>query len=85
MMITAMEAPIRCEADAIRDEKVKVLRGVRPLTGKQVHHDTVRGQYAGYSTHDGVAPGSQLLGVWPALVARELIESRVEVSLLEAA
>ena len=33
----------------------------------------------------GVAPGSQLLGVWPALVTRELIESRVEVSLLEVA
>ncbi|HXV09115.1 MAG TPA: acyclic terpene utilization AtuA family protein, partial [Burkholderiales bacterium] len=33
----------------------------------------------------GVTPGSQLLGVWPALVARELVESRVDVSLLEVA
>ena len=33
----------------------------------------------------GIAPGSQLLGVWPALVAREPVESRVNVSLLEVA
>jgi hypothetical protein len=33
----------------------------------------------------GVTPGSQLLGVWPALVARELVETRVDVSLLEVA
>jgi hypothetical protein len=33
----------------------------------------------------GITPGSQLLGVWPALVARELVESRVNISLLEVA
>ena len=32
MMVTAMEAPVRYEADAIRNEKVKVLQAVRPLT-----------------------------------------------------
>ena len=59
LMITAMESPIRYEADAIRDEKVKVLRGIRPLTGNQVCQDTVRGQYRGYLSHKGVAPGSR--------------------------
>jgi len=33
----------------------------------------------------GVTPASQLLGIWPTLVARELVESRVEVSIVEAA
>ena len=32
LMITAMEAPVRYEADAVRDEKVKVLQAIRPLT-----------------------------------------------------
>ena len=36
LMITAMEAPVRYEADAVRDEKVKVLQAIRPLTAEQV-------------------------------------------------
>jgi glucose-6-phosphate 1-dehydrogenase len=59
LMITAMEAPVRYESDAIRDEKVKVLRAIRPMNGQQVHEDTVRGQYRGYLSHKGVAPGSR--------------------------
>jgi len=31
----------------------------------------------------GIAPASQLLGVWPTLVARELIESEVRISVSE--
>ena len=48
LMITAMEAPVRYEADAVRDEKVKVLQAMRPLHGEEVHRDTLRGQYDGY-------------------------------------
>ncbi len=59
MTITAMEAPVRYEADAIRDEKVKVLQAVRPLRGEVVHQDTLRGQYRGYSSLSGVRPGSK--------------------------
>jgi len=33
----------------------------------------------------GITPGSQLLGIWPTLVARELVESRVQISLVEVA
>ena len=33
LMITAMEAPVRFEADFVRDEKVKVLRAMRPMSG----------------------------------------------------
>jgi len=59
LMITAMEAPTRFDADMVRDEKVKVLRALRPLTGSQVGTETVRGQYDGYLQEEGVPPGSQ--------------------------
>jgi glucose-6-phosphate 1-dehydrogenase len=58
LMVTAMESPVRYEADAIRDEKVKVLKAIQPMTPQQVHENTVRGQYRGYQTHKGVAPNS---------------------------
>lgn len=59
MMITAMEAPVRYNADMVRDEKVKVLRAVRPLAGGDFARDTLRGQYDGYATAEGVPAGSQ--------------------------
>lgn len=59
MMVTAMEAPVRYEADLVRDEKVKVLRAVRPMTGADFAQLTVRGQHEGYAQAEGVKPGSQ--------------------------
>ncbi|HVT29251.1 MAG TPA: glucose-6-phosphate dehydrogenase [Lacipirellulaceae bacterium] len=59
VMITAMEAPVRYEADAVRNEKVKVLQAIRPMRGKEVHRDTLRGQYRDYVTSDGVRPNSR--------------------------
>jgi len=59
VMITAMEAPVRYEADSVRGEKVKVLQAIRPVRGESVHRDTLRGQYRGYATADGVRPGSR--------------------------
>ncbi|HEX4416072.1 MAG TPA: glucose-6-phosphate dehydrogenase [Lacipirellulaceae bacterium] len=59
VMITAMEAPVRYEADAVRNEKVKVLQAVRQLTGEDVHHYTLRGQYSGYASAEGVKPNSR--------------------------
>jgi len=59
MMITAMEPPVRYEADWIRNEKVQVLHSVRPLAGEAVWRDTVRGQYCGYAATEGVRPGSR--------------------------
>jgi glucose-6-phosphate 1-dehydrogenase len=59
MMIIAMEAPIRYEADAVRSEKVKVLQAVRPLPGEEVQRNTLRGQYHGYASLPGVTPGSR--------------------------
>ncbi len=45
LCLVAMEAPSGFDPDAVRDEKVKVLRSLRPFTKETVAHDTVRGQY----------------------------------------
>ena len=68
-MVT-MEPPVAFSADAIRDEKVKVLRAVRPITPDLVPKVAVRGQYAGgvidqkpvpgYREEYGVDPESQV-------------------------
>jgi glucose-6-phosphate 1-dehydrogenase len=68
LCLTAMDPPVAFEADAIRDEKVKVMRAIPPLTPEQVAQCTVRGQYAegviegqqvpGYKEEKGVAPNS---------------------------
>ena len=59
MTITAMEAPVRFEANAVRDEKVKVLRAVRPIDATQIANDSFRAQYAGYRELEGVDPTSE--------------------------
>ncbi|MCL4206262.1 MAG: glucose-6-phosphate dehydrogenase [Pirellulaceae bacterium] len=57
--LTAMEGPARFDADAVRDEKVKVLRCVRPLARDEVARWTLRGQYRSYRDEPGVGRGSQ--------------------------
>jgi len=52
----AMEPPAGTGGDALRDERVKVLRSIRPLTGRSL----VRGQYQGYRAEPGVAADSQV-------------------------
>jgi glucose-6-phosphate 1-dehydrogenase len=59
LMVTAMEAPVRFEATAVRNEKVKVLEAIRPLEAGEVAAAGVRGQYRGYLAEPGVAAGSQ--------------------------
>ena len=41
-----MEPPINSHADAIRDEKLKVLRSLKPWTQESLSQDVIRGQYA---------------------------------------
>jgi glucose-6-phosphate 1-dehydrogenase len=59
LMITAMEAPVRFQADFVRDEKVKVLRAIQPQTAEEIAVSTVRGRYEGYQQTEGVAADSQ--------------------------
>jgi glucose-6-phosphate 1-dehydrogenase len=52
----AMEPPVRTDSESVRDEKVKVLRAIRPLEPRKV----VRGQFRGYRNENGVAPNSEV-------------------------
>ncbi len=55
LSLVAMEAPASFNADAIRNERVKLLRSIRPLN----REDTVAGQYVGYCSAQGVAEYSR--------------------------
>lgn len=55
LSLVAMEPPASFEADAVRNEKVKLFHSIRPLTLPE----TVRAQYDGYLEAEGVAPDSQ--------------------------
>ncbi len=59
LMVSAMEAPSRFNARAVRNEKVKVLEAIRPLNPGDVATAGVRGQYRGYLAEPGVAPQSR--------------------------
>jgi len=56
LCLVAMEPPDSYEADAVRDEKLKVLRALRPIDNGDVERNTVRGQYRGLSTEVGTVP-----------------------------
>ena len=51
-----MEQPARTDSESIRDEKVKVLKAIRPLA----EEDLVRGQFRGYLEEKGVAANSKV-------------------------
>ena len=69
LTMIAMEPPSRNLADAIRDEKLKVLRSLKPFSAESVGRDVIRGQYragtiagkpvAGFLEEDKVPAGSR--------------------------
>ena len=52
LALTSMEPPISFRADAVRNEKAKILNAIQPLTPKEVLSRSVRGQY-GEGTREG--------------------------------
>jgi glucose-6-phosphate 1-dehydrogenase len=57
LTLVAMEPPAALEADTLRDEKVKVLRSIRPIAKRSVHAHTFRAQYV-----DGLVGGERVPG-----------------------
>jgi len=57
LTMIAMEPPSTSDADAIRDEKLKVLRSLRPFTPESVGRDVVRGQYRSGNADGRPVPG----------------------------
>lgn len=68
MTLVAMEPPVEFTADAVRDEKIKVLRAVRPIEAENIKKQTVAAQYSAgmigdetvksYVAEDGVSADS---------------------------
>jgi glucose-6-phosphate 1-dehydrogenase len=68
LCLTAMEPPVTFDAESVREEKVKVLKAVRPIPEDEVDLNAIRGQYArgwvfggevkGYREEENVAPDS---------------------------
>jgi len=68
LSLTAMEPPFSLDADAVREQKLQVLKAIRPMTLEEVTQRTVRGQYGpgvlegnlvrGYRQEPGVAEDS---------------------------
>ncbi|RMG45295.1 MAG: glucose-6-phosphate dehydrogenase [Acidobacteria bacterium] len=58
LSLCAMEPPLSFHADDVRDEKVAVLRGLRPIKGDDVARAVVAGQYEGYRQEKNVDPES---------------------------
>jgi glucose-6-phosphate 1-dehydrogenase len=57
LSLIAMEPPVSLEAESIRDEKVKLLKSIRPLKPDQVAKQVVRGQYFAGSVDGQLSPG----------------------------
>lgn len=68
LALCAMEPPLSFGSEDLRDEKSKVFRALRPLSGPEVAEHVVQGQYLGYRDEPGVAKDSKT----PTYVAMKL-------------
>jgi glucose-6-phosphate 1-dehydrogenase len=59
LCMIAMEPPISLETDALRDEKLKVLKSLRPIAAHEVGQVTVRGQYVAGAVDGKAVDGYQ--------------------------
>lgn len=57
LCLVAMEAPASLDADAVRDEKLKVLRSLKPVDPTNAERVTVRGQYRAGASNGGAVNG----------------------------
>ena len=77
----AMEPPINAHADAIRDEKLKVLRSLKPWTPDTLRQHVIRGQYAAGSMDGQPLPGyREEPGVKPDSHTETFVALRTEIA-----
>jgi glucose-6-phosphate 1-dehydrogenase len=76
LALVAMEPPVNFDANAVRDEKVKVLRAIRPIPAEAVAERAVRGQYAG-----GFIEGTRVRGYREEEGVAQLSETETYVAL----
>lgn len=80
LALTAMEAPVDFNEHSVRDEKVKVLQAIRPLTGDEAIANTFRGQYVAGTVDGERVPGyKDELNVPDDSTTETLLAARLEV------
>lgn len=79
LCLVAMEPPLDLSPDTVRDEKIKVLRALRPITTENVRQATVRGQYDKGAADGEVAPGyAEELGAQSATETFVAIKANID-------
>ena len=80
LTLTAMEAPVAFNADAVRDEKVKILKALRPMRSSDVLRNTFRAQYvSGFINERRVPSYRDEAGVSPTSLTETLLGARIFV------
>jgi glucose-6-phosphate 1-dehydrogenase len=80
LCIVAMEPPAKMEPDAVRDEKVKVIKALRPITGQDIFNKVIRGQYnQGFSDGRPVPSYRQEEGVDGQSQTETFVAMKVEI------
>ncbi len=76
-----MEPPINAHADAIRDEKLKVMRSLKPWSAPTLSQHVVRGQYGAGAAGNGAAAGyREEAGVNPLSNTETFVALRTEIA-----
>jgi len=77
----AMEPPINAHADAIRDEKLKVLRSLKRWTPETLSQHVIRGQYIAGNPEGQAVPGYlEEKGVSPSSSTETFVALRTEIA-----
>ncbi len=80
LCLIAMEPPVSLDADRVRDEKLKVLRALKPMAPHEVVSQTVRGQYTAGAIDGKPVPGYQTdLGHQEASATETFVALKAEV------
>jgi glucose-6-phosphate 1-dehydrogenase len=80
LMVMAMEPPVAFTADEVRDEKLKVLRSLKPISAEEVDTLTVRGQYGPGDFAGKPVPGyRQEPNVSPTSLVETFVAMRIEI------
>jgi glucose-6-phosphate 1-dehydrogenase len=80
LALTAMEAPVDFNSNAVRDEKVKVLQALQPLKGKAAIENTFRAQYVAGTVDGERVPGyKDEANVPPDSITETLMAARLEI------
>lgn len=80
LTVMAMEPPATLDADALQDEKVKVLRSIRPIPRQSVHSAAFRAQYtAGHINSEAVPGYQQEAGVAPHSTTETFVAAKFYV------